>query len=347
MTTWLRRVFRPRVFVGVGAGFGVLSVVVVTGALTRGSSSSTASAQSLTAYTATTDTAAPTTTTTVPGLVQPPPVVMPALPDGGLEQGSSGPLVQVYQQRLADLHFDPGAVDGNFGSDTTYAIEALQKLYGGEPTGKIRGPERFALSIFRYPQPLQPNGEPNRTEVDVTKQVLTLYEGYQVRLITTTSTGSGERYCYNSPRDHPTAHICEDANTPPGRFTFTRFVNGWDKSPLGQLYNPYYFNGGIAVHGYESVPTSPASHGCVRIPMHISEYFHTLVHQGDPVYVFGGTPANVVSSTPIGSSPAPDSSPPPITPAPPGPTAPSTTAPPPPTTAPPTTTTTIATPPVT
>jgi lipoprotein-anchoring transpeptidase ErfK/SrfK len=26
-----------------------------------------------------------------------------------------------------------------------------------------------------------------------------------------------------------------------------------------------YFNGGIAVHGYTSVPTYPASHGCVRV----------------------------------------------------------------------------------
>jgi len=91
-------------------------------------------------------------------------------------------------------------------------------------------------------------------------------------------------------------------------FTFTRFVSGWDKSPLGQLYQPFYFNGGIAVHGYPTVPTSPASHGCTRIPMHIAEYFHTLVKVGDPVYVFGGTPAQVLSSTAIG--PAPPAAPP-------------------------------------
>jgi peptidoglycan hydrolase-like protein with peptidoglycan-binding domain len=338
MIAGVRKTFRPRVLLGVGSAFGVLSVVVVAGALTRSSSGSTASAQGISIPVVTT-TAAPTTTTTIPALLQPPPIVMPPLPGGLLQEGSSGPVVQAYQQRLADLHFDPGAIDGHFGSGTTYAIETLQKLFGTEPTGKIRGPERFALSVFRYPAPLQPNGEANRTEVDVTKQVLTLYEGYQVRLLTTTSTGSGGRYCYNSPRDHPTAHICEDANTPPGRFAYTRFVSGWDKSPLGQLYNPYYFNGGIAVHGYASVPTSPASHGCVRIPMHIAEYFHTLVHRGDPVYVIGGTPANVVSRTPIGSSPP---TPPTAAPAAPGPAAPPAPTPPPPT-APPTTTTTTTT----
>ena len=103
---------------------------------------------------------------------------------------------------------------------------------------------------------------------------------------------------------NPTRHICEVATTPSGRFTYTRFVSGWDKSPLGQLYQPYYFNGGIAVHGYTSVPTSPASHGCTRIPMHIAEYFHTLVKVGDPVYVFGGTPAQILSSSPIGPPPS-------------------------------------------
>jgi lipoprotein-anchoring transpeptidase ErfK/SrfK len=103
--------------------------------------------------------------------------------------------------------------------------------------------------------------------------------------------------------------VCEDANTPSGDFSFYEFRAGWDKSPLGQLYNPYYFNKGIAVHGYDSVPTTPASHGCVRIPMHISEYFHDLVHRGDPVHVYGGKPANITSLTPLTPQPVPAPSP--------------------------------------
>ena len=57
-------------------------------------------------------------------------------------------------------------------------------------------------------------------------------------------------------------------------------------APLGRLYNPVYFNGGIAVHGAGSVPNHPASHGCVRIPMHIAEYFPALVNTGDVIEVF-------------------------------------------------------------
>ncbi len=53
------------------------------------------------------------------------------------------------------------------------------------------------------------------------------------------------------------------------------------------MWNPYYFNGGIAVHGLASVPSYPASHGCARIPMDIAEYFPTLVTKGEAIYVVG------------------------------------------------------------
>ena len=40
-------------------------------------------------------------------------------------------------------------------------------------------------------------------------------------------------------------------------------MHGWD----WVLYYPSYFLRGFAVHGYVDVPTYPASHGCVRIPI--------------------------------------------------------------------------------
>ncbi|MDQ1382228.1 MAG: hypothetical protein QOJ71_2947, partial [Actinomycetota bacterium] len=64
-------------------------------------------------------------------------------------------------------------------------------------------------------------------------------------------------------------------------------IKGWQKGKLGTMWNPYYFNGSDAVHGLDSVPNYPASHGCARIPMHIADYFYTLVHQGESVFVFG------------------------------------------------------------
>jgi len=265
--------------------------------------------------TTTTTAPAPTTTTLPPTtIIQPAWASLPPVPGGVVGPGSQGPEVQAYEQRMVDIRFDPGPVDGIYDQKTAYAAQTLQKYGGGSPTGRITDSDVFALNFFQFKDPMAAPPEPNRTEVDITGQTLTLYENYQPKLITTVSSGSGENYCYETPRENPTSRVCEDANTPSGRFTYTEFRSGWDKSPLGQLYNPYYFNKGIAVHGYESVPTTPASHGCVRIPMHISEYFHDLVSRGDAVYVFGGEPANVTSVTPIAPSPLPPTSPDPIPP---------------------------------
>ena len=81
----------------------------------------------------------------------------------------------------------------------------------------------------------------------------------KVRLIFDASTGSGEYYYVKGVRKH--------AVTPKGVYHVYRGVNGWDPGPLGKLYRPRYFNGGIAVHGYPSVPSQPASHGCVRVTL--------------------------------------------------------------------------------
>jgi lipoprotein-anchoring transpeptidase ErfK/SrfK len=193
-------------------------------------------------------------------------------------------------------------------------VQALQKFKDLPVTGVIGQAEVDALNHFIYPEPLEPGAEPNRTEVDIARQTLTLYEGGQPRLLTTMSSGSGEHYCYETPKDNPTERVCEVANTPGGRFSYYLFRPGWDVGVLGGLYNPFYFNGGVAVHGYQSVPVGPASHGCVRIPMHIAEYFHTLVHGGDPVYVLGGAPFQVLSREPLVPPAPPDPAPAPAPP---------------------------------
>jgi hypothetical protein len=54
------------------------------------------------------------------------------------------------------------------------------------------------------------------------------------------------------------------------------------------MWNPVYFNFGIAIHGAMMVPKEPASHGCVRIPIFVSNYFPALVQYNDRVYVFDG-----------------------------------------------------------
>jgi hypothetical protein len=52
------------------------------------------------------------------------------------------------------------------------------------------------------------------------------------------------------------------------------------------MFNPVYFNYGIAIHGAINVPLEPASHGCVRINMTLAKTFPDLVKKGDNVYVW-------------------------------------------------------------
>jgi peptidoglycan hydrolase-like protein with peptidoglycan-binding domain len=341
---WRRRVGLASVAICVAtSAFGVYAVVANGDARSFDEVAVGGSATSSTARTVTTTTIAPTTTTTIPPLVQPPDVALPGLGFGPLRQGHQNDAVLAYEQRLRDLRFDPGPVDGLFDQKTRYAVEAVAKQVGLPRDGVITAEVQAALQHWVW-TPAMPTAEGDRVEIDLDRQVLIVYKAWQPVLITTTSTGSGEHFCGGDDG-------CQYAITPAGRFQFTWHANGWQKSELGQLYEPYYFNGGIAVHGYPSVPVEPASHGCARIPMHIAEYFDTLVYRDMVVYVVG-TPkppggAYVGPYTPRRPAPPPTAppAPPPAPPVTAPPTAPPTT--PPPTTAPPTTAPVTTSPPTT
>jgi peptidoglycan hydrolase-like protein with peptidoglycan-binding domain len=180
---------------------------------------------------------------------------------------------------MAQLHLDPGPVDGVFDQKTQYAVVTVQKYYNQPRTGVIDAGVQQALASFEY-SAARPNSEADRVEIDLDRQVLTLFKAGQPVLLTTTSTGNGEHFCGG-------VDGCQYAITPTGHYHFYSLYRGWQKGKLGQMWNPYYFNGSIAVHGLESVPTYPASHGCSRIPMHIADYFYTLVHDGLSVFVVG------------------------------------------------------------
>jgi hypothetical protein len=129
-------------------------------------------------------------------------------------------------------------------------------------------------------RPLRPDATPTHVEVYLPSQTAVLFQDGKPRLITHISTGTGKEWCEEG--------YCSVAITPGGVYQFGRRVDGWDDSVLGQLYNPVYFNYGVAIHGAYNVPLYPASHSCVRIPMHIAAYFPSLVKRGDQVFVFDG-----------------------------------------------------------
>ena len=76
--------------------------------------------------------------------------------------------------------------------------------------------------------------------------------------------------------------------TPGGVFDFDRMVEGVRQSALGGMWDPAYFNYGIAIHGAMNVPLEPASHGCIRVPLKVGEIFHDFIGIGDSVFVWDG-----------------------------------------------------------
>lgn len=250
-------------------------------------------APALTSSETTTPVPAPTSTSST----APPPSVAPAIEfDHAVSVGSSGPKVLALQDRLRYLAFDPGPSDGLFGPATERAVWAYEKFLEGVPYAEVTGvvsPERWLRMNETFdirPRRANPG---THVEVLLPSQVAVVYKADRPILITHVSSGTGEEWCSVVTVDEDDGTqtkqaICGVAVTPGGVFHFDRRVEGWRNSKLGRLYNPVYFNYGIAIHGASDVPKQPASRGCVRIPMHIAEYFPSLVANGDLVYVFDG-----------------------------------------------------------
>ncbi len=233
---------------------------------------------------ATTAPSSPVVETTAPTAAPASAVAAPTPLSRTLGPGVAGEDVTRLQQRLVDLGFDPGPADGQFGPATQMSVWAYQKLVlgltGADVTGKVT-PDLWAkMEEALTIHPLRPNGTPTHVEVYLPSQTAVLFQDGKPRLITHISTGTGQEWCEEG--------YCSVAITPGGVYQFGRRVDGWDDSVLGQLFNPVYFNYGVAIHGAYNVPLYPASHSCVRIPMHIAKYFPSLVKRGDQVFVFDG-----------------------------------------------------------
>jgi len=153
------------------------------------------------------------------------------------------------QARLAEM---------GYGRDSRRALTLFQKWEGRKLTGQINRKEFEAIMDARAPQ-ARDSGY-RHVEVDLDRQVLLMIDDEgTITSVLPVSTGSNKRYNEKGIRGL--------AYTPTGRFRIYAKSSGWRKSKLGLLYYPSYFSDGLAIHGNPSVPNSPQSHGCVRIPM--------------------------------------------------------------------------------
>jgi peptidoglycan hydrolase-like protein with peptidoglycan-binding domain len=175
------------------------------------------------------------------------------------------------------MGYGTGRADGVIDDATRTALIAFQKWEGLKVTGKLGRDDFEAIMSAEPPQPRDSGYR--HVEVDLDRQVLLLIDSEgTVEKVLPVSTGSNQHYRQNG--------MSGLAYTPRGRFRIYAKLSGWKKSPLGLLYYPNYFSDGLAIHGNPSVPQSPESHGCVRIPMSAAAEVSQLLPVGTILVIY-------------------------------------------------------------
>ncbi len=216
----------------------------------------------------------------------------PSAPPAPEEPDEAGSLAAV-QRRLAELKYYVGPVDGSAGGGTRSAVLAFQKVNRLGADG-VLGPATLAA----LDDPVSPRlrgGPARRVEIDLDRQVLYYVEGGRLARILPISSGNGSEY------EQEDGDIARSL-TPVGTFTILRKISGVREADLGTLYDPMYFYQGWAIHGSNSVPAYPASHGCVRVSRTDALWLFGRLPVGTSVTIYGGQHTFVPGSSAPGTT---------------------------------------------
>ena len=191
----------------------------------------------------------------------------PVYPD--TKVGSKGPQVTLLEQRLTDLSYRPGPIDGVFDERTRQAVIAFQKWEGLSRDGVV-GQGTWARLLAAGAPTASRSGTGVWIEVSLTKQVFLYVDNGTVTRTLPTSTG--RNFTYQS-----------------APYTVERKA-----IPDGPRYRALYLIPGsvLAIHGYHSVPIFPASDGCIRLPkwdmddLRATDNSSPMIPDGTKVYVY-------------------------------------------------------------
>jgi lipoprotein-anchoring transpeptidase ErfK/SrfK len=160
--------------------------------------------------------------------------------------GSNPTVIRLLQRKLDRLGYVVGA-RGTFDARTARAVVAFRKVTGMARTTEAneavfdklaRGGGRFRV---RFPN------HGRHVEADISRQVLALIgAGGKVERIYPTSTGAPA--------------------TPTILGSYRVYRKDYGTNGVGMVHSSYFIRG-YAIHGYKSVPTYNASHGCLRVPI--------------------------------------------------------------------------------
>jgi L,D-transpeptidase catalytic domain len=181
-----------------------------------------------------------------------------------LHQGQCGDVVVGFKKGMRKLGYI--ANDGRcFGGKTARGVLAYRKV--NDMSRSTRAGAGLVMKVFsgkggyevRHP------GAGEHLEAPLSKQVLVFAKGDKPFAIYPISSGK-----YSTP-------------TVTGHFQFIRPEPGYNSHGM---YYSWYFYGGYAVHGYESVPDYPASHGCLRTFIADQPEIYDRIHLGEDIFIW-------------------------------------------------------------
>ena len=203
-----------------------------------------------------------------------------------LHQGDTGGAVIRLQAALQDHGFYRSEITGDFDTATATAVITLHKYLDLPRTGSFSALDWIRLALLPAPQIPIRWDEPDRVEIDTTRQLLFVIRNHRIAGILPTSTGSGGTYySVRNGRDVRAA-------TPHGDFQLNWRQYGWNCDSITNwcVYNYWGFTRFYGIHGYGNVPVYPASHGCTRVHTWDSDWLDDYLFIGMPVHVWRELP---------------------------------------------------------
>lgn len=205
--------------------------------------------------------------------------------------------VEIQQAKLNELFAGFGMaeliIDGISGSVTRQRLCAARMGLGLPPTtaDMAAGSEEEQI-LMAATQLNIPFGSPVEaarwTLIDQTCQVMFVGAGSeQLQFIFSTSTG--EPGYETRLQDASKVYRYDPASENDGWHDSTEFPTPEDNPINGNMYKPLYFDGGLAIHGANNVPTNPQSKGCARLRLENHDRLVDWLGISDVIRPIGGS----------------------------------------------------------
>ena len=205
--------------------------------------------------------------------------------------------VEIQQAKLNELFAGFGMaeliIDGVSGSVTRQRLCAARLGLGLPPSTADMAAgsdeEQVLMAATELNTPLAAPVDSERwTLIDQTCQVMFVGSGFQqMQFIFPTSTG--EPGYETRLQDASKVYRYDPASDNDGWHDSTEFPAPEDNPINGNMYKPLYFDGGLAIHGANNVPTSPQSKGCARLRLENQNQLIDWLGIGDVDRPIGGS----------------------------------------------------------